>query len=279
MTPQKPEQLGICSWSTHPKDPADLLARLNDIGLKSVQLGLNPLVSDPGAWKDVQSKLNDAGISIVSGMFGTVGEDYTSLETIRETGGVIRDEHWDDNWKIIQQVVEVGARLQLPLISSHAGFLPEDKADPSFEKLVDRVAKIAKLMAKHNIDLLFETGQETADTLLQFLDALDAAGATNTGVNFDPANMILYAKGDPIDSLKKLMHRVSQVHIKDATKTTTPGTWGVEVPIGDGDVDWQAFMDTLAAGDFKGSLVIEREAGEDRVGDVRIAIERMTKLM
>ena len=44
------------------------------------------------------------------------------------------------------------------------------------------------------------TGQETADTLWQFLHDL---GRDNVGVNFDPANMILYDKGDPIASMKK----------------------------------------------------------------------------
>ena len=91
--------------------------------------------------------------------------------------------------------------------------------------------------------------------------------------------MILYDKGDPIASLKKLMPRVKQVHIKDAVRTKTPGTWGSEVPIGEGQVDWKAFMGVLAAADFKGNFVIEREAGQNRVGDVRKAIERISQLM
>ncbi len=129
------------------------------------------------------------------------------------------------------------------------------------------------------LTLLFETGQETADTLEQFIKALVKQGAANVGVNFDPANMILYDMGDPIVSLRKLMPRVRQVHIKDAVRTTTPGTWGKEVPIGEGQVDWKAFMQVLAEADYRGNLVVEREAGQERAADVRKAIERLSKLM
>lgn len=279
MKPQRPEQFGICSWSTHPKDPADLAGRMKELGLKRVQLALDPLRHNDSAWGDVQAVLKDQGLAICSGMFGCKGEDYSTLESIRATGGVVPDATWQDNWAAIQEHAPNAAKLGLTLVSTHAGFLPHDKSHPDFKKLVDRISQIAELFKKHSLVLVFETGQETAETLSAFLDALDKQGATNTGVNFDPANMILYDKGDPVESLKKLMPRVMQVHIKDAKRTTKPGTWGSEVAIGDGDVDWRGFLRALAEGDFEGNLVIEREAGEDRVGDVRKAIERLTKIM
>lgn len=279
MKKQSPSQFGICSWSTHPQNPADLAARMKDLGLKKTQLHLTPVYAKPEVWGNVQADLAAHGITIVSGMFGTKGEDYTSLDTIRKTGGFVPDEHWPANWETVQRVAEVAAKMKLSLVSSHAGFLPGDPKDPSFNKLVDRIATVAKHFAKHNLTLVFETGQETADTLWTFLLALDKAGAPNTAINFDPANMILYDKGDPIASLKKVVKRVRQVHIKDAVKAKTPGTWGLEVPIGEGEVDWKSFMRVLAENDYAGDLIIEREAGQDRVGDVRKAIERLSKLM
>lgn len=279
MSKLTPTQFGICSWSTHPKDPADLAGRLKELGLSKTQLHLSPVYSEAAVWGNAQADLAKHGITIVSGMFGTQGEDYTSLDTIRKTGGFVPDQHWEGNWQTVQNVAKVAKQFNQRFVSCHAGFLPSDKNDPSFTKLVDRIGKAARHFATVGTTLLFETGQETADTLWQFLVALDAAGASNTGVNFDPANMILYDKGDPIVSLRKLMPRVKQVHIKDATRTKTPGTWGAEVPIGEGEVDWKAFMKTLADADYTGDLVIEREAGQDRVGDVRKAIDRMTALM
>ena len=279
MTRLTPSQFGICAWGTHPKDPADLLGRLKEVGLRKTQLHLHPVYADPAVWGDVQKILRDGGVEIVSGMMGSKGEDYTSLTTIRKTGGFVPDEHWEANLATSHTVAKTAKKLGLKLVSCHAGFLPSNKADASFDKLVKRIGQVAKVFGDHGVVLVFETGQEDADTLWQFLSALDAIGATNTGINFDPANMILYDKGDPIVSLKKVVARVKQVHIKDAVKTKTPGEWGTEVAIGDGQVDWPAFCKTLADADFIGDLVIEREAGPDRVGDIRIAIDRISKLM
>jgi sugar phosphate isomerase/epimerase len=67
------------------------------------------------------------------------------------------------------------------------------------------------------------------------------------------------------------------VHIKDATRTKVPGTWGTEVPAGTGEVDWKAFFATLRNVGFKGDYVIEREAGDQRVADIRTAKEMVRK--
>ena len=128
--------------------------------------------------------------------------------------------------------------------------------------------------------MLFETGQETADDLNAFFDHMaNDRGVTNIGINFDPANMILYDKGDPIDALKKLLPGVKSIHIKDAIKTATPGEWGSEVPVGTGQVDWQAFMQVLADGDYTGDMHIEREAGESRIVDAKAAVDHLTPIM
>jgi len=98
------------------------------------------------------------------------------------------------------------------------------------------------------------------------------------GVNFDPANMILYDKGDPIEALRTLGPWIRQVHIKDATRTKIPGTWGEEVVAGTGEVDWPAFFAALDQVGFKGDFCIEREAGNQRVADIRAARELIENL-
>ena len=171
------------------------------------------------------------------------------------------------------------ARLKLTKVSTHAGFIPDDPSDPAYAKLFGRLKKITDLLNQSGTTLLFETGQETADTLSKFLDSMEAAGTKNIRVNFDPANMILYAKGDPIASLKKLLPRVAQIHIKDAVKAEIPGTWGKEVAAGEGEVDWPAFIQVLKEANFQGGLIIEREAGETRIQDVKAAVELLTRLI
>ena len=279
MTKQTPQQLGVCSWSLQAWTKSDLVSKVKQVGVKKVQLALTPHRGDPGDWAGVQDDLAGVDCRVVSGMFGTVGEDYTSPQTIKATGGVVPDQHWDENKKICKAAAETAVKMGLTIVSTHAGFLPHDTSDPTFKKLLDRIVYFANVHADHGLTLLFETGQETAESLTAFLEALDAAGATNTGVNFDPANMILYDMGDPIDALKKLMPRVQQVHIKDANKTKTPGEWGEEVVVGTGEVDWPAFLKVLADADYTGELIFEREAGDTRVADIKQGIENLKKVM
>ena len=275
MTNNIETRLAVCSWSLQPETPEALIAQLREIGLSRVQLALDPLRDNPDIWNKTPELFAAAGIEIVSGMFGTIGEDYTTLETIKETGGVLPDQHWESNWEGIQKISEIANELNLKLVTFHAGFLPHKESDPNFTKLMNRIELIAELFSDKNIDLGFETGQETADTLKIFLEKLNKP---SVGVNFDPANMILYAKGDPIKALNTLSPFLKQCHIKDATTTKEPGTWGEEVVVGTGEVDWSAFFTALKILGFDGDCCIEREAGDQRIIDIRSASEFVGKL-
>lgn len=269
------DNLAVCSWSLRPQDPAELVSMVQSLGLSQVQLALNAHRGSAGGTA-IGAVLAEAGIRIVSGMFGTVGEDYSTLDTIRQTGGVVPDEHWEANQAIARESVEAARALGLNLVSFHAGFLPEDPADQDYGKLLQRLRSLAVLFADAGIDLAFETGQEEASILSRFLDDL---AAPNVGVNFDPANMILYAKGDPVDGLRTLLPYLKQVHIKDAVATTEPGTWGTEVVVGTGQVDWPAFLAVLDEAGYTGPLVIEREAGEARVAEILAAKQHLESVM
>jgi len=105
--------------------------------------------------------------------------------------------------------------------------------------LIERLREVADVFGEKGIELAFETGQESGESLQRFLFKLDRA---NVGVNFDPANMILYEKGDPIQALRTLAPWLKQCHLKDANKTRRPGAWGEEVPLGAGEVTgWVSF--------------------------------------
>src|SRR5262249_2763100 len=148
-----------------------------------------------------------------------------------------------------------------------------------YVKLLRRLRQVADMFAREGIDLALETGQETAETLRSFLEQLDR---TNVGVNFDPANMILYDKGDPISALRVLLPWLKQCHIKDARHTRTSGTWGEEVVPGTGGVDWNGFFRVLKDSEFKGFWAIEREAGTQRQADIRAArlfVEQLAKTL
>lgn len=267
--------MAVCSWSLRPADPRDLMAQLQGIGIRRVQIALDPLRELPAVWGVLPELCASNGIALVSGMFGTVGEDYSTLESIQRTGGVVPDGTWPENWRNIQAAADIAQKLGLKLITFHAGFLPHEPSDPRFKMLLQRMTLMADLFAAKGMELGLETGQETAETLGSFLQKLDRP---NVGVNFDPANMILYDKGDPIAALQALGPWLKQCHIKDAVKTKVPGAWGAEVPVGTGEVDWPAFLRTLDKLRFQGNLAIEREAGEQRAADIRTARQFLEKI-
>lgn len=279
MKNQTADQIGVCSWSLQATGPQDLAEKVKKLGLKKVQLGLTPHRDDPGTWEGVQEILGESGISIVSGMFSTIGEDYTTPETIRHTGGIVPDEHWEGNQNIARAAAMLARQMGLKLVSTHAGFLPHDPGDPDFDKLSGRVVALAQMYAEIGASLLLESGQESADTLVVFLAELARRGATNVTVNFDPANMILYDMDEPIEALRKLVPHVRQVHVKDARRTAVKGQWGEEVVVGTGQVDWTAFVRILAENDYDGDYIFEREAGGDRVGDIAKGIAALTSAM
>lgn len=262
------ERLAVCSWSLQPTSANDLFEKLNATGLRRVQLALDPLREQPQLWPGFLEHCAARGVTLVSGMFGTVGEDYSTLETIRHTGGVVPDATWEQSWRNIQADADLAVALKLKFVTFHAGFLPHEESDPTYARLLERVRQVAKLFAAKGIQLGFETGQETGETLAAFLTQLDCP---NVGVNFDPANLILYDKGDPVAALRVLAPWLRQCHLKDATRTKVPGTWGEEVVLGTGQVNWPAFFQVLAETGFAGNCCIEREAGTQRVADIKTA--------
>jgi len=269
------DRLAVCSWSLQPTSPQDLITKLEGTGIRRVQLALNPLRESPGVWGETPALFRQKVITIISGMFGCVGEDYSTLETIRLTGGIAPDARWEQNWTNIQATAALARGLGLKLVTFHAGFLPHEEKDPNYTKMLLRLSETADVFKAAKIALAFETGQETAPVLVQLLHKLKRQ---NVGVNFDPANMILYDKGDPIAALRTLGRWIRAVHIKDARRTKVPGTWGEEVVAGTGEVDWPAFFATLRELKYTGNFSIEREWGNQRVEDIRAAKEVVTKL-
>jgi L-ribulose-5-phosphate 3-epimerase len=267
--------IGVCSWSLAPRDIPDLIARVRELGLQHVQLAMGPLVNLDDKRKHFElGLLRNSGLIIVAGMIGFPGEDYSTIAAIRRTGGYMPDDQWDLRKRITEQAANLTREIGVDKLSTHVGFIPPS-SDPKYGTMVERIKDIANLFAERNLTLLMETGQETAPELLQFLNDLPAR---NVQVNFDPANMILYGAGDPIDAVNVLGRHIGHVHIKDAIMSDKPGVdWGIEVPFGAGQVPAREFLSALHAVGYRGPLTIEREAGETRMADIRTAIETLKK--
>ena len=265
--------VGVCSWSLQPKDTAQLVAGVKELGLSHVQLALGPLLMLDDKRKHFElGQLRAAGIKLTAGMIAFPGEDYSSIDAIRRTGGYVPDDQWELRRRLSEQAAVLGAELGLKAVTTHVGFVPP-KGRPGYDKMLGRVRDVARDFGGRGIELGMETGQESAAELLEFLHDL---GTPNVFVNFDPANMILYGAGDPVDAIRTLGRHIRHVHVKDASKSAKPGEqWGEEVAFGTGDVGPQRFLAALHRIDYRGPLVIEREAGNQRMADVKTAIETL----
>lgn len=260
-----PLALGVCSWSLQVKSVPELKRLLDGLGVGVAQIACG----DPhhASWEEgdaMPEAARASGLTFTGAMLGFPGEDYTTPQTIKATGGFGDPATRAERLERLSWALDRTLALGLTDLMLHAGFLPELN-DPARPALLDTLAKAGQLAAEKGVTLAFETGQETADLLRRTLDDLKAP---NLKVNFDPANMLLYDMGDPIRAVEILGPDIRSVHVKDAKRPTTPGTWGEEVPLGQGEVDIRKFVRTLKAVGYTGPLVVEREVG-DQAGRLR----------
>ncbi len=261
--------IGVCSWSLRTDVPGVAKA-MQEMGLEHVHLAIRPAVEDTsGAYlKAIRAQ----HWTITSTMLDFPQENYSTLDTIKQTGGVVPDDCWQRNHDLFVRAADVTAKLGVKYLSMHAGFIDE-KNEASAKKMHERIGVLADAAQERGVILLLETGQETAEELRSFLRKL---GHNSVGVNFDPANMILYDKGNPVRAIRTLAPWIHHLHIKDALRTKQPGTWGSEVPWGTGEVGMSEFLRVLAEIGFEGAMAIEREAGDNRFGDIKQAVTRLT---
>src|SRR4051794_12729082 len=265
--------IGVCSWSLQPQGMEDLVDKVRGLELEHIQLGLLELVMLDDKRKYLElGHLEKSGLKITATMISFPGEDYSSIAIIRDTGGYVPDK----DWPLRKQLTAAGAKLTRELgvksLTTHIGFVPPSSHE-KYEVMIGRVREISTMLAELGLDLLMETGQEEDAELLQFLNDL---AVRNAHINFDPANMILYGAGDPIEAVATLGRHIRHVHINDGTLSKQPGViWGEEVPFGHGQVGPKRFVSALRDVGYSGPLVIEREAGNNRVADVKTAIESL----
>jgi sugar phosphate isomerase/epimerase len=238
------------------------LAGLREIGVTSVHLFTSASKRYTAAEASaVQAQLARHGIAATCLFAGFAGESYTDIPATRCTVGLAPPETRESRAAALPGFVDFAAQLGVRAVGLHVGFVPHDANDREYEPLVAVTRHACDACAARGRALHLETGQEPADVLLRFMADADRP---NLYVNFDPANMILYGAGDPIAALETVGPRVQSVHCKDAVWSDRPGeTWGRETSLGEGDVDFAAFLLALERIGYDGPLTIERESADD----------------
>jgi len=263
----EPLAIGVCSWSLQVKSIPELRLLLDQLNIDVVQIACgDPHHADWEEGDHLPVAARAAGFRMTGAMLGFPGEDYTTPQTIQETGGFGNPATRPERLERFQWALNRTRALGLSDLMMHAGFLPEpDDADR--KPFLDTLGKVSELAREKSVTIAFETGQETADLLRLTLNDLKCS---NLKVNFDPANMLLYDKGDPIRAVEILGPDIRSVHVKDANRPTTPGAWGEEVPLGKGQANIRQFIKTLKKVGYRGPLCIEREVGnqQQRLADI-----------
>jgi sugar phosphate isomerase/epimerase len=219
---------------------------------------------------------SETGIKITCFFCHFKGQSYTDIPTIKKTVGLRNPDTRQERMKKVLTYSDFAEKLNVSILVAHIGFIPGDKDDPNYEGLVEAVRKIADYCKNNGQKFALETGQEKAYALSKFIEDVNRV---NIGVNFDPANMLLYDAGDPIEALELLGKYVIGVHCKDGRRPEKEGKLGREYPLGKGDVDIERFMNKLKEIGYTGPLTIEREiSGEQQTKDILEAKRLLEKL-
>lgn len=251
------------------------------MGLQGIQLlaQVEFLTADDKRLAEYKAMVDSYGLT-VSAVCGDVCRTHFSVEC-----------EWQDRVNVHKKVVDLAEKFDSHIITTHIGVVPEDKNDPVYEMMAKSLKAAAEYSASRGAVLAIETGPEKAETLCALLDDIDSKGI---GVNLDPANLRMVACVDAAHAVKVLGKYIVHTHAKDGINIV-PGSaaasYGIvdvdgsrrpttevrsqykEVPLGEGQVEWDPYLAALREAGFDGFLTIERECGEDPQGDILKAYE------
>lgn len=273
-------KIGALSSSLRKPFPMTLEAYA-EIGLQGIQLlaQVELMLADDKRLAEYKAMIDSYGLE-VSAVCGDICRTHFSVEC-----------EWQDRVNVHKKVVDLAAKFDSRIITTHIGVVPEDKDDPVYKMMAKSLKDAAEYSASRDAVLAIETGPEKAETLRALLEDIDSKGI---GVNLDPANLRMVACVDATHAVKVLGKYIVHTHAKDGINVV-PGSaaasYGIieldgsrrkmaeersqyrEVPLGEGQVEWDPYLAALKEVGYDGFLTIERECGEDPLGDICKAFE------
>lgn len=279
MSKQKPPRTnptGVFLESAGKDDVAGGLATISSINdFNAVQITTLPKAyyTAAGAQK-LNALLERYSLEATSVCMIFEGESYADMEAVANTVGYRPEETLDERLEHSWSCIDLAAALGSPVVTTHMGVLPQDENDPIYKRLLKAVGMVAEYGETKGVQLSLETGQETSEELLKFLEKLDDY---NIGINFDPANLVLYGMDSPAESLKKVYDRVTSVHMKDGLPPEKEGQLGAETRLGEGQAQLVECIDILQERGFQGPLIIENFVwaanGTDPLDEMKLAAQ------
>jgi sugar phosphate isomerase/epimerase len=267
--------IGVMFWAG--RDDLAEIRSMVDCG----QLGIGGDIElTPAFAEQWKSALASSAFRLATVVCAYRGESYADIPTVRATVGFVPHSTRAERERRTIQISDFAATLQAPGIACHIGVVPDDRTDADYLAVRDMVRRICDHAASQGQTFALETGQESAQVLLRFLED---AGRGNLKVNFDPANMVLYGSGDPIAAFEALAPHVVSVHAKDGDPPPPafPDRLGTERPLGQGSVGIPSFVDALKRARYTGTVNVEREIEDQRrrIEDIRSAVSLLHNLI
>ncbi|WFR56674.1 sugar phosphate isomerase/epimerase [Anaerocolumna sp. AGMB13025] len=193
-----------------------------------------------------------------------------------------------------KRIMELAKDLETDIITTHIGVVPADKNHERYKIMQEACHTLSRFADSLGGHFAIETGPEIASTLKEFLDALNSKGVA---VNLDPANFVMVTGDDPVKAVYTLKDYIVHTHAKDgrrllvkdpeiiygitpedSAKSQDDFTSGegnlpfIEVPLGEGEVNFPEYLKALEDIGYKGFLTIEREVGANPEADIKNAV-------
>lgn len=258
----------------------DALSKAQSLGMNGVQIRvtdgeLTPENMSKDARRELLKSVKDRGL-IVSALCGDIGR-FDDPEI--NPGRIERS----------KRILDMAKDLETNVVTTHIGVVPADKSHPRYAIMQEACGELAAYADSMGAHFAIETGPETAETLKGFLDGLHSTGVA---VNLDPANFVMVTGDDPVQAVYTLKDYIVHTHAKDgrrlryvepeivyglAEAEMLGSSSFIELPLGEGDVDFPAYLKALEDIGYKGFLTIEREVGDDPARDIAAAVDFLKK--
>ena len=204
--------------------------------------------------------------------------------------------HKEKNPALIEQskrILDLAKELETDVVTTHIGVIPNDPTHERYGIMQEACFELANYADSLDAHFAIETGPETSAVLKRFLDGLHSRGVA---VNLDPANLVMVTGDDPVVAVHNLKDYIVHTHAKDGVmlQRTNPeyiykvtpkpeDLHGIsffrEVPLGEGSVDFAAYLNALDEIGYRGFLTIEREVGDDPAKDILIAKNHLMNII
>lgn len=187
-----------------------------------------------------------------------------------------------------KRIIDLACDLGTNIVTTHIGVIPQDNTCSRYKVMQQACNQLAEYAHAQGAFFAVETGPEPAIRLKGFLDSLSSKGVA---VNLDPANLVMVTDDDPAAAVYTLRDYIVHTHAKDGIllKKTDPqviydffAVGGIgdlrledyfqEVPLGEGQVDFNRYLSALKDIGYHGYLTIEREVGASPEADIRLAV-------